>query len=68
MDLVTLMINEIFLLLYMVSAEEFRIGLNYKLLLLNISVVIMQVPDLLIYLVGNLDSFLNLPCKFPGSK
>lgn len=61
MDLVTLMINEVFLLLYIVSAEKIRTGLNYKALMLNISVEIVQVFDLLLYLVGNLDSFLSLP-------
>lgn len=61
MDLVTLMMNELFLLLYIVSAEKIRTGLNYKSLLLNISVEIMQDLDLLIYLVGNLDSLLSLP-------
>lgn len=61
MDLVTLMMNEVFLLLYIVSAEKIRTGLNYKSLLLNISVEIMQDLDLLIYLVGNLGSLLSLP-------
>lgn len=51
MDLVTLMMNEVFLLLYMVSAEKIRTGLNYKPLLLNISVEIMQVLDFVVYLI-----------------
>lgn len=61
MDLVTLKMNEVFLLLYMVSAEKIRAGLNYKPLLLNISVEIMQVLDFVVYLTGNLDSFLSMP-------
>lgn len=65
---VVLMMNEVFLLLYMISAENFRTGLNYKPVPLNISVEILQVLDLLIYLVGNLGSFLSLPQKFPVNK
>lgn len=60
MDLVTLMMNEVFLLLYMDSAERIRTGLNYKPLLLNISVEIMQVLDFVVYLIRNLDSFLSM--------
>lgn len=61
MDLVALMMNEVFLLLYIHSAEQIRTGLDFKPLLLNIFVEVMQVLDLLVYLLGNLDSFLSLP-------
>lgn len=68
MDLVALMMNEVFLLLCIDSAEKIRTGLNFKPLLLNISVEIMQVLHLLVYLIGDLDSLLHLPWKFPVSK
>jgi len=68
MYLIILMMNEVFLLLYMVSAKNFRTGLNCKAVQLNISVEILQVLDLLAYLIGNLGSVLSLPQKFSVSK
>lgn len=56
MDLVALMMNEVFLLLCIDSPEKIRTGLNLQPLLLNIiSVEIMQVLDLLVYSIEDLD-------------
>lgn len=65
MDLIILMMNKVFLLLYMTSAENFRTGLKYKPVPLNISVEKLQILDVLSYLMGNLGSFLSfLPKSF----